>query len=139
MGPHGEPCRGVGLFEASGNTCVELRSVVDQRAQRPQPGFVAAPAGDGGAIDLLASLPLAGGLYRARIGFGAEAGVVPRQAAGCDDPPDGRFGRASRVLVIDLNEAIRRQHAAPMVNEPLVAAKMRDQFSAAGNARDGWK
>ena len=35
--------------------------------------FVAALAGDGGALDLLAGLPLAGGLHRARIAFGAEA------------------------------------------------------------------
>src|ERR1019366_3656620 len=56
--------------------------------KRTQPGFVASPALDGVAINRLAGLPLARRLHRARIAFGAEAGVVPRQTATCDDPPN---------------------------------------------------
>src|SRR5271166_6668797 len=113
-------------------TCL---SNIDERAQRSQPGFVASPALDGRAIDRLPGLPLAGSLHRARIGFGAQACVVPRQAAGRDDPPDDWFGRAGEVLVIDLDETIRRQHAPPMLDEPLVAAEICDQFCASGLKR----
>lgn len=72
-----------------------VQPVVDERAQGPQPGFVATPARDGGAIDRLPSLPLAGSFHSARIAFGVQARVVPRQAAGRDDPPDHWFGRES--------------------------------------------
>ena len=62
---------------------------------------------------------------------------MPRQAAGRDDSPDDWFGRAGQVLVIDLEEAIGRQHAPPMVGDPLVAAEIRDQFGASGWKRQG--
>src|SRR5215469_8496174 len=75
----------------SGVARVQFRGIVDQRAQRAEPGFVASPARDGGAIDRLPGLPLARGLHRARIRFGAQAGVVPRETAGREDPPDHRF------------------------------------------------
>jgi len=74
---------------------VRLVASVDERAQGPQPGFVASPARDGGAIDRLPGLPLAGGLHSPRIAFGAQASVVPRQAAGCDNPADDWFDRMS--------------------------------------------
>ena len=57
---------------------------------------------------------------------------MPGQAAGNDDPPDHGFGRAGQLLVIYLEEAIRRQHAPPIVDEPLVAAEVRDQFGTSG-------
>ena len=60
---------------------------------------------------------------------------MPRQAAGRDDPPDDWFGSAGQVLVIDLDEAIRRQHAPPMVGDPLVAAEICDQFGTSGRKR----
>jgi hypothetical protein len=113
-------------------------AVVDERTQRPQPGFVASPARDGAAIDRLPGLPLAGGLHSPRITFRAQACVVPRQAARRDDPPDHWFGRAGQLLVIDLEEAIRRQHAPPMLNEPLVAAEIRNQFGPSGRKRQAW-
>src|SRR6516225_2641985 len=119
----------------SGDTRVPFRPVVDERAQGPQPGFVASPARDGGAVDRLPGLPLAGGINSPQIAFGAQARVVPRQAAGRNGPPDDWLGRAGQVLVIDLDEAIRRQHAPPMVDEPLVAAEIRDQFGASGRKR----
>src|SRR5579862_3039661 len=108
------------------------RSRVDKLAQRPQPGFVAPPACHGGAIDRLPGLPLAGGLHSSRIAFGAEARVVPCQAAGRDDTADDWFWLAGQVLIIDLDEAIRREHASPMLDEPLVSAEIRDQFAASG-------
>src|SRR5208282_6443882 len=98
-------------------------------------GFVASPARDGGAIDRLSGLPLAGGVHSPRIRFGAQARIVPGQAAGRDDPPDDWFGRAGQVLVIDLDEAIRRQHAPPMIDEPLVVAEIRDQFGTSRRKR----
>src|SRR5215469_16161 len=119
----------------SGDTRVRFRPVIDERAQGPEPGFVASPARDGGGIDRLAGLPLAGCPYSPRVRFGAKACVVPRQAAGRDDPPDDWFGRAGQVLVIELDKATRRQHAPPMVDEPLVAAEIRDQFSTSGRKR----
>jgi len=100
--------------------------VVDERSQRPQPGFVASPAPDGGAKDRLSGLPFAGSIHSPRIAFGAQARVVPREAAGRDDPPDQWFGLSGQLLVIDLDETIRRQHTPPMVNEPLVAVEIRD-------------
>src|SRR5580700_9882528 len=114
----------------------QSRAVVDERAQRAQPGFVASPTLDRGAIDRLPGLPLAGGLHRPRIGFGAQTRVVPRQAAGGDDAPDDWFGRAGQVFVIDLDEAICREHPLPMINEPLVAAEIRDQFGTSGRKRE---
>src|ERR1700730_18027776 len=108
---------------------------IGKRAQRPEPGFVASPALDGGAIDRLPGLPLAGGLHRPWIAFGTQASVVPRQATGRDDPPDPRFGSARQFLVIDLDEAIRRQHAPPMLGEPLVVAEIRDQFGTSSGKR----
>jgi hypothetical protein len=51
---------------------------------------------------------------------------VPRQATGGDDPPDHWFGCASQLFVIDLDEAIRREHAPPMVDEALVAVEIGD-------------
>ena len=91
-----------------GDTRLRFRGVVDERAQGAQPGFVAFPARDGGAIDRLPGLPLAGGPHSPRIGFGAQARGVPRQAAGRDNPPDDWFGLAGQVLVIDFDEAIGR-------------------------------
>src|SRR5262249_53000878 len=118
-----------------GDTAVQLRPVVDERAQGAQPRFISSPARDGGAIDRLTGLPLAGGLHSPRIAFGTQARVVPRQAAGRYDPPDDWFGGAGQVLITDLDEAIRRQHAPPMVHEPLVAAEIRNQFGASGRKR----
>src|ERR1700691_2758358 len=60
----------------SGDTRVPFRPLVDERAQRSQPGFVASPAPDGVAIDRLPGLPLAGGLHSPRIAFGAQARVA---------------------------------------------------------------
>ena len=60
---------------------------------------------------------------------------MPRQTAGRDDPPDDWFRHASQVLVIDLDEAIRRQDAPPVVDEPLVAAEIRDQFGTSSRKR----
>src|ERR1700722_9409290 len=117
---------------------LQLRLVVDKRAQGPQPGFVASPARDGVAIDRLLCLPLAGGPHRPRIGFGPQACIVPCQAASRDDPPDRWFRLAGQLLVVDLDEAICRQHAPPMVSEPLVAAEISDQFFASGRKRQSW-
>src|ERR1700678_3598877 len=114
---------------------IQSRLVIDECAQGPEPWFVASPALDGCSIDRLPGLPLAGGLHGSRIGFGAQASIVPGQAAGPDDPPDKLFGRAGQILVIHLDEAIRWQHGPPMVDEPLVVAEIRDQFSASGRKR----
>src|SRR5215472_4188587 len=111
---------------------LRFRRVVDQGAQGPEPRLVASPARDRAAVDRLPSLPLAGGLHNTRIGFGAQASVVPLQTAGRDHPPDDWFGSTSQFLVIDLDEAIRRQHAPPMVGEPLIAAEICDQFGTSG-------
>src|SRR5579863_3691894 len=105
---------------------------IDECAQRPQPGFVASPARDRGAIDRLPGLPFAGGPHRPRIGLGAKASFVPRQAAGGDDSADDWFGLAGQLRVIDFDEAIRRQHASPMLGEPSVAPEIRHQFVTSG-------
>src|SRR5262249_37820346 len=96
------------------------------------------PARDGAAIDRLPRLPLAGGLHRPRIAFRAQARVVPRQAAGRDNPPDDWFGCAGQFLIIDLDEAIRGQYAPPMVDETLITAEILDQFGASGRKRQAW-
>ena len=114
---------------------VELLPVVDECAQGPQPGFIVSPARDGGLVDRLPGLPLARSFHSTADSFGAHARVVPRQAGGRDDPPDYWFGCACQILVIDLDEAIHRQYAPPMVHEPLVAAEICHQFGASGGKR----
>src|SRR5208283_631065 len=47
-------------------------------------------------------------------------------------PPSASSRRAGQVLVIDLDEPIRRQHPPPMVGQLPVAAEIRDKFGAAG-------
>src|SRR5579872_4982709 len=108
---------------------------LDELAQGAQPRFVASPASDGGAIDRLTGLPLAGRLHSPRIALRAQARVMPREAAGSDDPPDTWFGIAGQFFVINFNEAVRRQHTPPMGAEPLVVAEIRDQFRASGRKR----
>src|SRR5579864_1211161 len=100
----------------------DFRRVVNECAQRPQPGFVAPPARNRSAIDWLAGLPLARSLHGSRIVFWTQACVVPRQAASRDDPADDPFGRTAQILVIDLDEAICWQNTPPMLDEPHVVA-----------------
>ena len=57
------------------------RIILEERAERAEPGFVASPALDGLAINRLLGLPLARRLHGTRIEFRAKAGVVPGQAA----------------------------------------------------------
>ena len=102
--------------------------LLNKRLQRPQPWFIASPARDGGAIDWLPGLPFAWSLHGSRIRFGPQARTVPREAAGRDDSPDDWFGRAGQFFIINFDEAIRRQHLAPMLDEPLIVAEILDQF-----------
>src|SRR5579862_552612 len=111
---------------------------IDQLSQRPQPRFVASPALDRTAIDRLAGLPLAGGPHRPWVRFGTPARVITRQPACRDDTTNRRFGHAGQLLVIDLDETIRRQHPPPMIHEPLVAVEVCDQFCASGWKGQGW-
>ncbi len=60
---------------------------VNQSAQGPEPLFVASPARDGGAINRLPRLPLAGRFHGTLISFRMKTCVVPRQTAGGDDSP----------------------------------------------------
>src|SRR5262249_34823999 len=105
---------------------------IDQRTQSAEPRLIASPARNGTTINRLPRLPLTWGLHRPRIRFGAQARVVPSQAAGRNDPPDKWLRRAGQLLVINLDEAISGQHTPPMIGKPLVVAKIRDQFGASG-------
>ena len=60
---------------------------------------------------------------------GAQARGVPRQAAERDEPPRRRLGLARRLLVVDLEEAVGREHRAPVIHQPQVLPVVRDARS----------
>src|SRR5580700_10579256 len=100
IAPHGE----ISPYSSS----IPFNIVIDKCTQGSEPGLVAPPPLDRGAVYLLPCLPLTGSLYRPWIRFRPQAGVVPSQSASRNDPPDGRFGRASQLFIIHLNEEIYR-------------------------------
>ena len=99
-----------------------------QLAQRTQPGLVIAPALDRTAIDRLARLPHAGGGHDALVALRVQAGIVPIQAAERDQPPCRGFAIGNQGLVVHLQEAVGRQHGAPVIHQTLVLPILPDQI-----------
>ena len=60
---------------------------------------------------------------------------MPAQSTGRDEPANHRLGIARELLVVDLDETLRRQHAAPVIGQTLVASKVGNQLVTPGRKR----
>src|ERR1700732_2353620 len=90
--------------------------------QRPQMVGMRLPAALRGFINRLAHLIDAGGAYHAAGLMEIQAGVVPGQADEIDQAFRFAFQIVDYRFVIDLDEALRRQHRAPMRHQRLIIA-----------------
>src|SRR5215813_3066016 len=97
---------------------------IDKFPQRSEPRFITPPARDGGAVDRLPRLPLTRRSHRPGVRFRAQTGVVPFKSAGRDHSPDDRLWHLGQFFVINLDETIRWQYLAPMIDKPLVASEI---------------
>ena len=85
--------------------------------ERPEPGLESTPGTDSGGIDGLPRLPLARCPDRSLIVLRMQAGIVPGQSADLDQASDLWLRILDQLLVVDLDEAVRRQHTTPMGRE----------------------
>ena len=98
----------------------------------PPVRVVVLPAGHGLLVDRLANLGDAGRANRPIGAMEFQAGRIPFQPAGRQQPPGDALEVGHRLLVIDLVDR-HRQHRSPVVHQPAILAK-----AARRCGRDRW-
>ena len=88
--------------------------------KRTQELVIGAPAPDRASINGLPHLRRACGPHRPLGAVKVEAACIPGQAAMGDDAPRGAFEVIDHIFIADVEDAPRRQHAAPVGHEGLI-------------------
>ena len=107
----------------SPHRAVEAPLQLSQRRQQ-RPELVAETLGtaEAAAIERLADLVHAGAAHRAARPVETETGVIPAEAGELDEPARFTGEIGNHAFILDLDEAVGRQHLPPMRHQPLVAA-----------------
>ena len=109
----------------------ELRPIGQKLQQLAEPRLVVPPSLDRGAVDGLARLPLAGRPHRVGVALGLEAGARPsRDRRTRSSRRAVCLGRGGRVLVVDVEQPVGREHRAPVIHQTEVLAVVRDEVAA---------
>ena len=84
--------------------------VREQAAKLAEPRFVVSPALDRGSVNRLARLQHTGGLDHTAVLLRLQTGIVPFEADERDQFAGCLLSIADEILVVDLEEAIGRNH-----------------------------